>query len=61
MADTILASLGQRYRNWQPPATFDERFGPYGVPPDQQDKLRLFLLQREMMRQQFVEKGITSI
>jgi len=29
-----LASFGQRYQD-MPPATFDQRFGPYQVPPQQ--------------------------
>ena len=40
MANVTLASLGQTYRPY-PPATFDERFGPYGLDQQQLEKLML--------------------
>lgn|SRR4249919_2508009 len=42
-----LASMGQQYK---PPATFDQRFGPYDARPDQEMMRRLF--EEEMRRQQ---------
>lgn len=46
-----LASFGQKYRE-PPPATFDQRFGPYQVPqdmrPDQETLRRL--LEEQMLR-----------
>jgi hypothetical protein len=46
-----LASMGQTYRDL-PPATFDQRFGPYQTPGDMrpdQDMLRR-LLEEQMLR-----------
>lgn len=46
-ANTVLASLGQRYQNY-PAATFDERFGPYNVGPMSDPAiLRQFLQPRD--------------
>jgi hypothetical protein len=45
---TTLANLGQRYQDY-PAATFDQRFGPYQAPVDQEMLRRLFELQ--MLRQ----------
>jgi hypothetical protein len=48
---TTLASMGQRYRDL-PPATFDQRFGPYQAPgptPDSRDQLRR-LMEEQMLR-----------
>ena len=48
-----LASMGQRYRN-MPPATFDQRFGPYQTPPqtatDQDRDMLRRLLEEQMLR-----------
>jgi len=48
-----LASLGQRYQD-MPPATFDQRFGPYDtprpdVPPEAKEQLRR-LFEEQMLR-----------
>ena len=46
-----LASFGQRYQDL-PPATFDQRFGPYQAPgptPDARDQLRR-LMEEQMLR-----------
>jgi len=46
-----LASFGQRYQN-MPPATFDQRFGPYQTPPQtatDQDRDMLRRLMEEQM------------
>ena len=46
-----LASFGQRYQD-MPPATFDQRFGPYQTPPQtnqDRDMLRR-LLEEQMLR-----------
>jgi hypothetical protein len=48
-----LASFGQRYQD-MPPATFDQRFGPYQAPPqtmgpDERDMLRR-MMEEQMLR-----------
>lgn len=48
---TMLAGLGQRYQDY-PPASFDQRFGPYQAPtdmrPDRETLRRL--LEEQMLR-----------
>lgn len=48
-----LASFGQRYRE-PPPATFDQRFGPYQAPPqtatDQDRDMLRRLMEEQMLR-----------
>ncbi len=44
-----LASFGQRY---MPPATFDQRFGPYNARPDQEMMRQLFEQEMQRQRQQ---------
>jgi len=45
---TTLASMGQRYQDY-PPASFDQRFGPYQAPAPTDDA-------REQLRRMFEEQ-----
>jgi hypothetical protein len=55
-SDVLLASLGQRYRNY-PAASFDERFGPYNVGPVHDQELIRRLLEQQMLGPEGIVPG----
>lgn len=57
---TTLASLGQRYQDY-PQSTFNERFGPYQAPLDQDTMRRLFEYEQLRQTPEAIVPGETTI